>query len=71
MEQRTAVERTAISIVPLISYSTALFADGESGRQDLNLRLLGPKPSALARLSYTPRLSFLFWLVFLVLGTGE
>ena len=26
----------------------------ESGRQDSNLRLLGPKPSALAKLSYTP-----------------
>ena len=25
-----------------------------SGRQDSNLRLLGPKPSALARLSYAP-----------------
>src|SRR5262245_48054585 len=26
----------------------------QSGRQDLNLRPLGPKPSALARLSYAP-----------------
>ena len=25
-----------------------------SGREDLNLRLLGPEPSALARLSYAP-----------------
>src|SRR3954463_5323657 len=35
-----------------------------SERQDLNLRRLGPKPSALARLSYAPTLGAqypLFW----------
>src|SRR5262249_19623387 len=31
-----------------------LLDDYDSGRQDLNLRLRGPKPRALARLSYAP-----------------
>src|ERR1041384_4947697 len=35
------------------SCRTASF-ETKSGRQDLNLRPLGPKPSALARLSYAP-----------------
>src|SRR5207247_1215801 len=38
----------------LLSLLSSLFAFGKSGRQDLNLRPSGPKPDALARLSYAP-----------------
>ena len=38
----------------LLSTLSSLFAFGESGRQDLNLRPSGPKPDALAKLSYAP-----------------
>ena len=34
--------------------SVKIRTDKESGKQDSNLRLLGPKPSALTGLSYSP-----------------
>jgi hypothetical protein len=39
---------------PLLSTLSSLLAFGQSGRQDLNLRPSGPKPDALAKLSYAP-----------------
>ena len=36
------------------SCSIFLASPKKSGRQDLNLRPLGPEPSALAKLSYAP-----------------
>jgi hypothetical protein len=38
----------------LLSTLSSLLAFGQSGRQDLNLRPSGPKPDALAKLSYAP-----------------
>ena len=40
-------------------YVRALQDKSKSGREDLNLRPLGPEPSALAKLSYAPSLFLL------------
>ena len=53
--RRTAIRPSVrCSPVHFFSFSPALFAFDESGRQDSNLRPLGPEPSALTRLSYAP-----------------
>src|SRR5690349_1328178 len=39
---------------PAPQYVDKIHISHDSGRQDLNLRLPGPKPGALARLSYAP-----------------
>src|SRR5262245_7364415 len=41
------------------SHRRVLGSAAYSGRQDLNLRLRGPKPRALARLSYAPSMGHL------------
>ena len=47
--------RTKPSALRFAKDSDGMQKGGWSERQDLNLRRLGPKPSALARLSYAPR----------------
>ena len=51
----------AVSDVPVNrkdSLATAVSESCESGREDLNLRPLGPEPSALAKLSYAPSFGY-------------